>query len=366
MKKLLLLLIVIICCVVTATAQECYKVTVKSSLNVRSSASSKGAVLGTLPNGSIVDVYEHYGDWAKIKYENQYAYVSSKHLKKMEVQTRYSNSKDKGFWNNIDLNKYATCNVKWMVFVILGLSIALAFMRKDNEYDVSTTYQVLFTLTCILECIYLLIMDGDKLWFCMPGDVGWGWAILGFLAFGWLSYNQLMCFLDIVAGIVYNADNLNMSIGLYSWPIAIVAGVIAYFFEWEASYMWIIIILGLCQLIQVVMIVIGLEFEGLLNGLLSAAIYLIGAIATVLVLVQFIAILIVVVIVGMFIMGALSGGRSSSSSGSRSSSNSNEGYLDTEGGLGRIHGQFLNNDTFQEYGGAIYDKQLDGTYKKRE
>ena len=57
--------------------------------------------------------------------------------------------------------------------------------------------------------------------------------------------------------------------------------------------------------------------------------------------------------------------RSSNNNTSREDTSS-EGYLDPENGLGRIHGRFLNNDTFQEYGGSIYDKQADGSFKKRD
>lgn len=35
------------------------------------------------------------------------------------------------------------------------------------------------------------------------------------------------------------------------------------------------------------------------------------------------------------------------------------------GSLGRIEGRYLSDNTFQEYGGGIYDRQSNGTFKKR-
>lgn len=371
MRKLLLLLAALFCSVVLTNAQERYEVTVKSPLNVRSSASTNGAVLGILPNGSIVDVYEYYGDWAKIKYNDGYAYVSSKYLKKCEVQPEQVQSPKKNkieaFLSDIDLEQFATYNVKWMVFVILALSIALAILRKlETEYGI---YIIVFAVTSILEMIYLLKMGSDRVWFSMPGEVGWGWAIAGFITLGWVSYNQLMCFMDLMSQIRFEEGDFNLSIGLYSWPAAIVAAVVANIFGWEGWYLWIVIILGICQLIQIVMIVIGVEEEtGFGNGLLVSAFYLVGAIATVLVLIQFIALLIVVLIVGFLLMGILSGSGSSSgsSSSSSSSSDSNRGSLEYSDRFGSIEGRFSDDNTFHADGGGTYDKQWDGSWKKRE
>lgn len=369
MRKLLLLLTAIFCSVVLITAQERYEVNVKSPLNVRSSASTNSKVIGILPNGSTVDVYEFYGDWAKIEYNSVYAYVSSKYLKKCEIQPEYANFENEenqgSFWSSINLRKYATSNLEWMVFVILTLSIFMAFMRKFGTPG--NVFLTIFTVVCIMECIYLL-MSHNGLWFCMPDDVGWGWAIVGFLTLGWVSYNQIMCFFDAMMSVKGEEGGFSLTLGLYSWIIAIIAGVIVYLFGWEEYLVYIIIILGVCQLIQMWLIVAGVKEYGIPYGLLAAMIYLIGTIATLLVLIQFLVLLIIVIIAALILMvflGAIGSSSGSSNNTSREDTSS-EGYLDPENGLGRIHGRFLNNDTFQEYGGSIYDKQADGSFKKRD
>ena len=73
-------------------------------------------------------------------------------------------------------------------------------------------------------------------------------------------------------------------------------------------------------------------------------------------------------IIMAFAKGSLSSSGSSSSSSDSSSSGSSDdghGYLYSPNSLGSIEGRFLNDDTFLEYGGGYYDKQADGSWKKR-
>ncbi|MBF0707262.1 N-acetylmuramoyl-L-alanine amidase [Alkalihalobacillus hwajinpoensis] len=51
-----------------------------SSLNVRTSPEMNGTRIGALPRNAEVDIYGYSGDWAKIKYQGQVAYVHSGYL----------------------------------------------------------------------------------------------------------------------------------------------------------------------------------------------------------------------------------------------------------------------------------------------
>ncbi len=51
-----------------------------SSLNVRTSPEMNGTRIGALPRNAQVDIYGYSGDWAKIKYQGQVAYVHSGYL----------------------------------------------------------------------------------------------------------------------------------------------------------------------------------------------------------------------------------------------------------------------------------------------
>lgn len=276
-----------------------------------------------------------------------------------------------------------THDIEWLIFVIFGLSVVLAIVRgvhrNESRYLRSGRYifhLVAFVIICVAEIVYFLRMGSETTWFCMPSNVGWIGAIVGFLALGWMVYNQVMWFLDILLDIRYNAGNFDTRIGLYSWPIAIVVGGIVSLFKWEGALEWVVIILGVCQLIQIVLIIVGVSSRGgFLYSLLVTAIYLIGAVSTLFLFLYFLALVIIVVIIGFFIMAFLRGGsRSSSSSESSSESSSSSeddsgtkrGYLDYTDRLGRIEGEFCDDNTFKEYGGGFYDRQGDGSWKKRE
>lgn len=60
---------------------ESYVCTAKS-LNVRTSPSANGYVLGRLYKGDVIKVYSINGDFAEIKYKGSKCYVSSKYIKK--------------------------------------------------------------------------------------------------------------------------------------------------------------------------------------------------------------------------------------------------------------------------------------------
>lgn len=357
MKKLLLLFTVLFCFVL-GNAQELYEVTSKKSLNVRNSASYNSTVIGSIESGRKVNVYETIGEWSKIEYKDQFAYVNNKYLQKYHFE-----EEETSFVGQLNLD-----NVKWLAFVILGLSITLAVFRKalrKSEVLNKVPYTwnlIILTLTCIIEIIYVMIMGDASIWYCIPDNVGWIGAIIGFITLGWVAYNQLMCFMDALIEIRYYAGNFDVRVGLYSWPIAIIAALISSLFGWEDGYIWIFSALGICQLIQFGLIIAGvLPKRGFLHSLLVIAIYLIGSIATLLIVIQFIALLIMVIIIGFFIMAFLSGAGSRSSSSS--SSSEQRGHLVPRGGV-PISGTFQNDDTFYGDGGFTYKRECGDYWRK--
>ena len=199
-----------------------------------------------------------------------------------------------------------------------------------------------------------------------------------FITLGLVVYNQVLCFIDTLMDIRYNAGDFDMRLGLYSWPIAVVAVVIMSFFDWDDSTMWILIILGVCQLIQIVLMIVGVSKDGgFFYSLLVIAIYIMGAISTMFILLQFLALLIIVAIVGFMVAAFLNSGSSHSSSPSESSSESSgssdenssgwqRGRLEYTDRFGGIDGRFSDDYTFHADGGGTYDKQDDGSWKKRE
>ena len=376
MKKLLLFLITVFCFVI-ANAQEQYEVTSKSSLNFRSSPSANSTVLGCLQSGSKVDVYETFGEWSKIKYNGRYVYVNNKYLKKCNVdnvapssQNIKENKVENSFFDQL-LYSRNDAYAWWLIYVILGLSIVLAVIRMKQRdikgylsNDQHTFNLIVFILTCIVEFIYFAKMGLAMSWFCIPSEVGWICAIIAFFTYGWVVYNQVLCFLETMNDLRYNAGDFDMSIGLLSWPIAAIAALIANIAGWEGANLWIFIILGVCQLIQIGIIIAGvLPKSGFASSLLVIAIYLMGAISTMIILIEFCLLLIIVAFIGFLLIAFLGG---ASRSGSSSNSKPQEGYLEHTDGTGRIEGEFYNDHTFRGYDGTFYEKNPDGNWRIRE
>lgn len=79
--KLLLNIILITIFPSMALAQDIYEVSVSSTLNVRIQPNAESKKIGTLANGTLVEVISINDKWANIVYANTNAYVVSKYLK---------------------------------------------------------------------------------------------------------------------------------------------------------------------------------------------------------------------------------------------------------------------------------------------
>jgi uncharacterized membrane protein len=204
-------------------------------------------------------------------------------------------------------------------------------------------------------------MGDERVWFCLPDEIGWLGAIVGFIAFGWVVYNQFFCFFDIMDDLRYNAGDFGLHVGIYSWPAAIVLGLIASFAEWDSVINWIIGILIVCQIIQIVIIVVDVgEKGGTAYGAFVSFVYLLGAISTIMILLQFILLLIVVAIILFLVCAFLSGA-------SRSKSNSEdegEYLIDKRGN--RIEGRFISYDKFEGYNGKTYERYFNDDFVEKE
>ena len=307
-----------LCCCLWAAAQTKYEVTANTWLNIRTYADVNAPVLGTIDKGGKVDVYEISNGWAKIAYDGGYAYVNSAYLKKVQntsspTPTPANDSWDFSSWS------IGTGNMEWMAFVIAGISIVLFFIRKargntpldDNKILYKINW-ILFLAVTILELIYVCNMGSDSIWFCIPDKVGWLWTIIDFFIFGFIVYNQFMCFFNTLDDTAYNSyGSFDRRWGFYSWPAAIVGGIIAGIF-YEAAIPFILAAFIICQIIQIVLIFRGVVPKGGLGyGFLCTAVYLLGSVSTVLILAHFM-ILLIIVLVGYLVLSILAAGSNKS------------------------------------------------------
>lgn len=316
MKKILLLIIVMLCCM-TSMAQTKYRVTAKSSLNVRSHASAKAPVLSSIDRGEVVKVYEIENGWAKIEYEGNSAYVSARYLERIEISE--PDLTDTG--NMFKSLELGNGGVEWMIYPILGLSAILLYMRKkrgdspleDGEY---WTNCVLFLTVCTVELSYILMMGTDAIWFCMPDTVGWIWTVIDFIVFGFVVYNQIMCFFNTLEDAEYNSyGSFDKRWGIYSWIVGAIAAIATGIF-FEDKLIFVAGAFAVCQLIQIVLIFKGIVPRGgWLRAVVCLAVYLLGSLATMLVLAHF-AVLLIIVMIVYLILSAIGHGSSSRRNGS--------------------------------------------------
>lgn len=74
--------------------RELFEVISKSNLNIRSAPSTSSKILGVLKPGTQVEVFATTKAWAKIKYKDNFAYISSKYIRKIEHSLSFKEIND--------------------------------------------------------------------------------------------------------------------------------------------------------------------------------------------------------------------------------------------------------------------------------
>ena len=319
MRRYLLLLFLVFFGIITSIAQTQYEVTAKSSLNVRTQASKDGYLVGTLQHGERIEVYTITNGWAQIRYNGQNAYVNANYIKKCPVQS--INQKNKDDFSLIDLDKYATYNVKWLVFIILPLILFIALCQGEalNAGVGMFFFEVIFFLIVALELVYFLLMGDSSLWFLEK--VGIILFVINFCVYGYIVYLQILCFFRTLTTIRWGEHSVNLLWGLYSWIGLVVGAIIVTIASWEEYSPLLFILFIVCQIIQICIIFKDITpYGGWLRALWYVIIYVIGSISTILLFIHFVRILIVVLIILFFVKGFLSG-----------SNSDNTTYVDNDG-----------------------------------
>jgi len=217
-----------------------------------------------------------------------------------------------------------------MVWTVLILSVVLFFMRiskKKDEPRQGAVYwisTVLFLTACTLEILYFISVD-DFMWICTPGRVGWLWTIINFFLFGGIVYNQILYLFDVMYDVLANGNaGCDLRLGYYSW-IGGLVGVLLCGFLFKAGIPVVLIIIGILQIIQAVLIFksYGKNIKGAFWGIFA---YLLGSIGTLAIFVAFLSILILVVVglAVLWLVLKLTDASKSSSSSSSSNPNSNQ------------------------------------------
>lgn len=349
--------------------EELYQVTAET-LNVRQKPNKHSEIKGKLQKGDIVNVTKIQNGWAEIWYKCYNAYVNEKFITPYTPPQIEPEKEETHSWvprftlGDIDVNKYANGKGKWLIYLILFLAVSM-FAAKDSEEHEGTLG--IFVITCPIILYYLLRLGKHAHWFCMPNQVGWLWAIVGFVALGFVTLALTIAYNNVMRYVRIEAGDFSLAIGWKSWIYCSIPAVIASIFEWETWCFWLAIILGICQIIQIIRIFQGVIPEkGIIAAIAIIILYFLGLITITALMLQFVSLLIVVLLIGGFLYGAATtsiGGSSSQNPSENIPTYPKEGYIDVDGE--RIYGRFNSSNTFEDGSGDRYDSSMGG-WKKRE
>jgi hypothetical protein len=375
MKKILSIILILLAGIsIIADEQqiteELYQVTAET-LNVRQKPNKHSEIKGKLQKGDIVNVTKIQNGWAEIWYKCYNAYVNEKFITPYTPPQIEPEKEETHSWvprftlGDIDVNKYANGKGKWLIYLILGLAVTM-FGAKDSEEQEGLLG--IFVITCPIILYYLLRLGKHAHWFCMPNQVGWLWAIVGFVALGFVTLALTIAYSKAMRYIRETAGDFSLAIGWKSWIYCSIPAVIASIFEWETWCFWLAIILGICQIIQIIRIFQGVIPEkGIIAAIAIIILYFLGLITITALMLQFVSLLIVVLLIGGFIYGAATtsiGGSSSRNPSENIPTYPKEGYIDVDGK--RIYGRFNTDSTFEnDLTGDRYDSSMGG-WNKRE
>lgn len=350
--------------------EEQYQVTAET-LNVRQKPNKHSEIKGKLNKGDIVYVTQIQNGWAKITYKCYDAYVYDKFITPYTPPQIEPEKEETHSWvprftlGDIDWYKYANGKGKWLIYLILGLAVSMFALKDEQEHEGTLG---IFVITCPIILYYLLRLGKHADWFCMPNQVGWLWAIVGFVALGFVIIALTFAYSNAMRYVRIEAGDFSLAIGWKSWIYCSILATIASIFEWETWCFWLAIILGICQIIQIIRIFQGVIPEkGIIAAIAIIILYFIGLITITALMLQFVSLLIIVLIAGGFLYGAATtsvGGSSSYNPSENTPTYPKEGYIDVDGK--RIYGRFNTDSTFEnDLTGDRYDSTMGG-WEKRE
>lgn len=200
-----------------------------------------------------------------------------------------------------------TVSRKTFVIILFVISVIMCILRRFSESRGLEGWKFLFLyitfiVLALLELLYLIMVEGDSIWFCKPDDVGWLMVVINFILFAWFVYNQIMTFIDLLDGCddIYDAY-VDLRVGIYSWIIGAIAIVVFAIF-WNDYVIYVGVALLIAQFIQLIIIIVScIRGRGFLYSIPYMFLYIVGTVATLAVLVNFI-VLLLIVLVGYFVL----------------------------------------------------------------
>ena len=117
-----------------ATSTTKGTVKVSDSLNVRSGAGTSYSVIGSLKNGTSVEIVETSGNWYKIKYGNGYGYVSKDYITLQNRSIAENTITKEGTVVTVALKVRESNNFDSNVIGTIAMGQKVSVIEDDNEW----------------------------------------------------------------------------------------------------------------------------------------------------------------------------------------------------------------------------------------
>ncbi len=314
-----------------------YRVSAKSTLNVRSRPSASSAIVFKLQSGDIVEGTSEIDEkgWIAISNQGLCGYVKANYLQVVE---------DTGEKQEIVMEEgssFATIantllggkgdGSRKLAYLILAEVLVMWFICKflrgltPDFYDTRTvgeewlkwTTPGIMLITSCTIFYYVKSLGINSLWFLQPSVVNSWWLILlNFVIFFYAFTNLLVFFIRTIGDLgecFYNS--INIKVGMIGWALGIIGFVISYFCkqEWLDYVLWFEVAI---QGIQVIIIACSIKKNRVLGIPLSCAVYLLGSAAIVLLALP-LTVIAIAVAIGIFILCFLAKADTGNSSSSK-------------------------------------------------
>ena len=314
-----------------------YRVSAKSTLNVRSRPSASSAIVLKLQSGDIVEGTSEIDEkgWVAISDHGLSGYVKANYLQVVE---------DTGEKKEIVMEEgssFATIantllggkgdGSRKLAYLILAEVLVMWFICKflrgltPDFYDTRTvgedwlkwtTPGIMLVTSCTIF-YYVKSLGINSLWFLQPSVVNSWWLILlNFIIFFYAFTNLLVFFIRTIGDLgecFYNS--INIKVGMIGWALGIIGFVISYFCkqEWLDYVLWFEVAI---QGIQVIIIACSIKKYKVLGIPLSCAVYLLGSAAIVLLALP-LTVIAIAVAIGIIILCFLAKADTGNSSSSK-------------------------------------------------
>ena len=234
MKYCFLLLCIFFSLVVDA---QDYRVVSRGNLHVRSGAGTEFDVIGKLASKDTVHVLKMEGTWAQVEFDGKQAYVSKKYIMPLRG-TKQQSAEDffSGLWGLFKQGPISYLPL--LILLTLCFTLLVRWMFRDSLEIKWIVGSLGLAAIGVMELIFFFGYNGLP-WFCFPDEVGWLWTVVNFFLYGFVLLNQLLLNLQVIREICYESG-YNLSVGVYSYVVAVILAIIFYLVDGRVFNLWIL------------------------------------------------------------------------------------------------------------------------------